>query len=95
MEKLSEQLQTTVLNVSINIAQHMSMQIIIIIIIIIIIMLSKTEIVYYFKIWIILNKSVTWHMILQKSYTYSREVFKTQFLMLKLINIFLKAVILF
>ncbi len=91
MEKRSEQLQTTVLNVSINIAQHMSMQIIIIIII----MLSKTEIVYYFKIWIILNKSFTWHTILQKSYTYSREVFKTQFLMLKLINIFLKAVILF
>ncbi len=46
MEKRSEQLQTTVLNVSINIAQHMSMQIIIIIII----MLSKTEILYYFKI---------------------------------------------
>ncbi len=54
MEKSSVQLQTTVLNVSINIAQQMSMQIIIIII-----MLSKIEILYYFKIQIILNKSVT------------------------------------
>ncbi len=35
------------------------------------------------------------HMILQKSYTYSTEVFKKKILILKLINIFLKAVILF